>query len=133
MARPTIWTSTESFRTLLGLVLHRRGELAGAAALWQEALAADNADLAKGYDNPDRPLEIAAIHAIRGETTAALDWLDRGYEAGWRDYRNTRRDPFFAGLRSDDRFRALLARMESDVRTMERRARLAQDTLLQAR
>jgi tetratricopeptide (TPR) repeat protein len=132
-ARPTIWTSTESFRTLLGFVLYRRGEQARAAGLWEEALAADSADLAKGHDNPDRPLEIAAIHAIRGETAAALDWLDRGYEAGWRDYRNTRRDPFFAGLRSDGRFRALLARMESDVRTMERRARLAQDTLLQAR
>jgi TolB-like protein len=129
-ARPTIWTSTESFRTLLGLVLHRRGEQARAAGLWQEALAADSADLAKGHDNPDRPLEIAAIHAIRGETAAAMNWLDRGYEAGWRDYRNTRRDPFFAGLRREPRFRALLARMESDVRTMERRARLAQDSLL---
>jgi serine/threonine-protein kinase len=132
-ARPTIWTSPESFRTLLGLVLHRRGEQNRAAALWREALAADSADLAEGHDNPDRPLEIAAIHAIRGDTAAALDWLDRGYEAGWRDYRNTRRNPFFTGLRTEPRFHALLARMESDVRTMERRARLAQDTLLRAR
>jgi eukaryotic-like serine/threonine-protein kinase len=132
-ARPTIWTSIESFRTLLGLVLHRRGQQAQAAALWREALAADSADLAKGHDNPDRPLEIAAIHAIVGEKTAALDWLDRGYAAGWRDYRVTRRDPFFAGLRGEARFRALLGRMESDVRLMEQRARLSQDSLLQVR
>ena len=132
-ARPTIWTSTESFGTLLGLVLQRRGEQARAAGLWQQALAADSTDLAKGHDNPDRPLEIAAIHAVQGQAATALDWLERGYEAGWRDYRNTRRNPFFAGLRGEPRFQALLARMESDVRTMEQRARLAQDSLLQAR
>jgi TolB-like protein len=129
-ARPTIWTSPESFRALLALVLHRRGQQAQAATLWSEALAADSADLAKGHDNPDRPLEIAAIHAVRGESAAALEWLERGYEAGWRDYRITRRDPFFAGLSEGPRFRALLARMESDVSTMQQRALSPQDSLL---
>ncbi|HUQ14489.1 MAG TPA: protein kinase [Gemmatimonadales bacterium] len=129
-ARPTIWTSPESFGALLALVLHRRGQQALAATLWSEALAADSADLARGHDNPDRPMEIAAIHAVRGETAAALEWLKRGYEAGWRDYRITRRDPFFAGLREEPRFRALLARMESDVSTMQQRALSPQDSLL---
>jgi TolB-like protein len=129
-ARPTIWTSPESFRALLGLVLHQRGQRARAAALWNEALAADSADLARGHDNPDRPMEIAAIHAVRGETAAALEWLERAYEAGWRDYRVTRRDPFFVGLKEEPRFRALLARMESDVRTMQQRALSPQDSLL---
>ena len=129
-ARPTIWTSPESFGTLLGLVLHRRGQPARAAALWNAALAADSADLARGHDNPDRPLDIAAIHAVRGETRMALEWLERGYEAGWKDYRITRRDPFFAGLRQEPRFRSLLARMESDVRIMQERALSPQDSIL---
>ena len=129
-ARPTIWTSPESFGALLALVLHRRGQRAEAATLWSGALVADSADLARGHDNPDRPMEIAAIHAVRGETVAALEWLERGYEAGWRDYRFTRRDPFFAGLREEPRFRALLARMESDVSTMQQRALSPQDSLL---
>ena len=131
IARPTIWTSPESFGTLLGLVLHRHGQRARADTLWNQALAADSADLARGHGNPDRPMEIAAIHAIRGETAAALDWLDRGYEAGWKDYRITRRDPFFAGLRNEPRFRALLARMESDVAGMQQRALSPQDSVLQ--
>jgi hypothetical protein len=76
-------------------------------------------------------MEIAAIHALRGETATALDWLDRGYEAGWRDYRITRRDPFFAGLRDEPRFRALLARMESDVAGMQRRALSQQDSVVE--
>ena len=75
-------------------------------------------------------MEIAAIHAVRGETAPALEWLERGYEAGWRDYRITRRDPFFAALREEPRFRALLARMESDVSAMQRRALSPQDSLL---
>jgi serine/threonine-protein kinase len=131
-ARPTIWTSPESFGALLALVLHQRGQQARAAKLWSEALAADSTDLARGHDNPDRPLEIAAIHAVRGETGVALEWLERGYEAGWRDYRMTRRDPFFAGLREEPRFRALLARMESDVSTMQQRALSPRDSLLEA-
>jgi TolB-like protein/Tfp pilus assembly protein PilF len=129
-ARPTIWTSPESFGALLGLVLHRGGREAQAARLWRDAMAADSADLARGHDNPDRPMEIAAIHAVRGETAAALDWLERGYKAGWRDYRITRRDPFFAGLRNDPRFRALLARMEADVKEMQARALSPRDSLL---
>ena len=131
-ARPTIWTSPESFGALLGLVLQRRGQHERAARLWSDALAADSADLARRHDNPDRPLEIAAIHAVRGETAAALQWLERGYEAGWRDYRITRRDPFFAGIREEPRFRNLLNRMESDVRTMQQRALSGRDSLLAA-
>ena len=130
-ARPTIWTSPESFGALLGLVLHRRGQQARAATLWNRALAADSADLARGHGNPDRPMEIAAIHAVRAETAAALDWLDRAYEAGWKDYRITRRDPFFAGLRNEPRFRALLARMETDVADMQQRALSPQDSVLE--
>jgi eukaryotic-like serine/threonine-protein kinase len=129
-ARPTIWTSPESFGALLGLVLHRRGQEARAVELWRAALAADSIDLARGHENPDRPMEIAAIHAVRGGTEDALKWLERGYDAGWRDYRITRRDPFFVGLRKEPRFRLLLSRMEADVRTMQQRALSSQDSLL---
>jgi hypothetical protein len=129
-ARPTIWTFPESFRALLGLVLHRRGERARAGRLWDEALAADTLDLANGHDNPDRPMEIAAIHAVRGEADDALRWLERGYRAGWKDYRVTRRDPFFASLRTDRRYQDLLNRMALDVAEMQRRALPPVDTLL---
>ena len=62
----------------------------------------------------------------------ALEWLERGYEAGWKDYRIIRRDPFFAGLRQEPRFRSLLARMESDVRIMQERALSPQDSTLKS-
>jgi TolB-like protein len=129
-ARPTIWTLPESFRVLLGLVLHRTGERARAATLWDEAAAAATRDLEQGHDNPDRPMEMAALHAVRGETDSALHWLERGYRAGWKDYRATRRDPFFESLKNDRRFEDLMRRMASDVAEMERRALPPVDTLL---
>ena len=129
-ARPTIWTLPESFRTLLGLALSRKGERGRAATLWDEARAADSRELAEGHGNPDRPMELAAIHAVRGAADSALEWLERGYRAGWKDYRATRRDPFFESLRNDRRFRDLMSRMESDVAEMERRALPPADTLL---
>jgi eukaryotic-like serine/threonine-protein kinase len=129
-ARPTIWTSPESFRALLGLVLHRKGELARANELWDAAAAADARDISRGHANPDRPMELAALHAVRGNPDSALQWLERGYTGGWKDYRATRRDPFFTSLRDDRRFQQILSRMAGDVREMERRALPPLDTLL---
>jgi TolB-like protein len=129
-ARPTIWTSPESFRALLGLVLHRKGELARANELWDAAAAADAGDISRGHANPDRPMELAALHAVRGNADSALQWLERGYTAGWKDYRAARRDPFFTSLRGDRRFQEILGRMAADVREMERRSLAPLDTLL---
>jgi serine/threonine-protein kinase len=129
-ARPTIWTLPESFRALLGLVLHRRGERAQANQLWDDAAALDIREIAQGHGNPDRPMELAALHAIRGNADSALHWLDRGYIAGWKDYRATRRDPFFQSLRHDRRFQDILTRMAADVAEMERRSMPPLDTLL---
>jgi hypothetical protein len=67
---------------------------------------------------------------VRGEADDALRWLERGYRAGWKDYRVTRRDPFFASLRTDRRYQDLLNRMALDVAEMQRRALPPVDTLL---
>ena len=129
-ARPTIWTGPESFRALVALVLYRKGERVRANALWDAAAAADLQDLARGHGNPDRAMELAALHAIRGNADSAVHWLDRGYVAGWKDYRATRRDPFFQTLAGDARFQDIMRRMESDVAAMQRRAMPPLDTLL---
>src|SRR6202022_2029434 len=101
------WLLPESFRALHALALQRRGQRASADSLWNEALAADRRDLAQEHENPDRLLQTAAIWAIRGDTATALDWLERGYRAGWRDARTLMRDPFFQPLHGVPRFRDL--------------------------
>jgi hypothetical protein len=59
---------------------------------------------------------------MRGQSAAALDELDRGYAAGWRDRRMLAIDPLLASLRAEPRFKQLLSRIEADVAAMRARA-----------
>jgi eukaryotic-like serine/threonine-protein kinase len=123
------WLLPESFGAMLGLAWHRQGERRRADSAWNAALDADQHDLAQGHDNPDRYLQTAAIHAIRGESAAALDWLNRGYAAGWNDGRALLRDPFFAPLRENPTFRAVLDRMHADIARQADSVRAISDSL----
>ena len=67
-------------------------------------------------------MQNAAVHALRGESAATFDELDRAYEAGWRDGRTLAIDPLFASVRAEPRFRQLLARIQADVDAMRTRA-----------
>jgi tetratricopeptide (TPR) repeat protein len=129
-ARPDLML--ESFRTLHAWTLARRGEGARADSLWTAALAVARRDLAAGNERPDRAMEIAAISAARGDTAAALEWLERGYQAGFRAPRLLARDPLFDGVRAHPRFRQVVQRMQADVAVMRRHAAAAHDTLFSA-
>ncbi len=67
-------------------------------------------------------MQNGAIHALRGQSAAALDELDRAYAAGWRDGRTLAIDPLFASVRAEPRFTQLLSRIEADVAAMRARA-----------
>jgi hypothetical protein len=67
-------------------------------------------------------MQMAAVHALRGETAAALEKVERAYEAGWRDGRTLAIDPLVASVRSEPRFRQVLSRIEADVAAMRARA-----------
>ena len=123
------WMLPESFAAMRGLAWQRRGERQRADSVWDAALDADRRDLAEGHDNPDRYLQTAAIHAIRGDAAAALDWLSRGYAAGWNDGRALMVDPFFAQLREDPKFRSLVDRMRADIERQADSVRALSDSL----
>jgi eukaryotic-like serine/threonine-protein kinase len=124
------WLLPESFAALYALNLHRRGERIRADSLWGAALAADQQEMTNGHENPDRWVQTAAIHAIRGDTADALEWLERGYHAGWNDARVLTRDPFFQSLRTHPRFRALLGRMSADITKQRKGMQAITDSLL---
>jgi hypothetical protein len=50
-----------------------------------------------------------------GNEAAALDLLEEAVEGGWRGYYVLRRDPRWAPLRDEPRFKAILARIKADV------------------
>jgi TolB-like protein/Flp pilus assembly protein TadD len=118
------WMVPQSPRARYAYILARRGEKGRATQSVDEALKRAQEALKQGNQSPRVPMDLAAIHAVRGETETALSWLQRAYEAGWRDYRVLSRDPIFAGLREDRRFQALTARMQTDVAEMRRRANI---------
>ncbi len=66
----------------------------------------------KSYVNP---VDIASLYVEAGETSRAVDWLEKGYEV--RDQSMPYSGlPVFDSLRSDPRFQALLRRMNLPVK-----------------
>jgi tetratricopeptide (TPR) repeat protein len=112
----------ESFRARYAYVLLHRGEKNRAASLMQQAVRLAREALAEGNELPRARLELAAIHAIRDQKEPALEWLQRAYDAGWRDSRTLARDPMFETLRGEPRFKELLSRMNRDVAAMRDRS-----------
>jgi TolB-like protein len=105
------WATSRSARTNHAFLLERLGESERAAGLYEEALRYAERRIAGGGDLPLRLFEIASIHAVRGDTEAAFEWLERSYAAGYRASRFLAQDPMFESLRGDRRFAALLERM----------------------
>ena len=76
--------------------------------------------LADGRDSQGYPYDMAAICALRGDTVAALSWLERAIDQGWREVAFTRFDPLLASRHSSPAFARLIARAAS-LSTVERR------------
>lgn len=123
---------SESYRALHGLVLWQRGVRPRAAVLWDEASAAAEREIAAGHQGADRRVELAAIAATRGDTARALQWLERAYDAGWRQPLTIARDPFFDGLRGHPGFRRIVERAAGDVSVMRARAEATHGPMLRS-
>jgi eukaryotic-like serine/threonine-protein kinase len=123
----------ESLRSLYALTLYRRGDTRRAAELWRASAAAAQRHLEAGEESYNAPMELAAISAIEGHTDAALQWLERGYRAGWKDARLLNLDPFFASVRREPRYQALVTAVTQDVAEMRKRAAAAHPSLFSPR
>jgi tetratricopeptide (TPR) repeat protein len=61
------------------------------------------------------PANVAIVHAYRGDTDAAFDWLDRAYrQHDGIMIINVKKWPLLRSLHGDPRYRALLGRMKLD-------------------
>ena len=54
---------------------------------------------------------MAEVHAVRGESNRAFEWLERAYEQHDSGMPRLRYDPTLATLRDDPRFAALVKKM----------------------
>ena len=60
-------------------------------------------------------LMAARNEALLGETSRALDLLERAERAGWRDLFHVVRDPRWGEVGEDPRFRAVMARVRASI------------------
>jgi hypothetical protein len=113
----------ESVRLRYAYVLGKRGDAAQAAPLLAEAERVARTQIEAGNEMPALRVELAAAAVLRKDTSAALDWLAKAVDGGFRDYGWLERDPILASLRAETRFRDALDRMRRDVDSQRARAR----------
>jgi TolB-like protein len=120
---PDAWSMPQlaprSRRTIMGYVLAQQGEGEAAQRAFDASLAAAATAVARGSTHQGRALDVASIHAFRGDHEIALDALKRAFELGYRGNFLLAVDPFFATLRADSRFQALLERMAESQREQQ--------------
>ena len=118
----TYITVAETIRLRYAYVLARRGESAKAAAQVAEAEKVARDRIAAGNQGPGLKIELAAAAVLRKDRQAALDWLERAVEGGYREYAQIELDPILAELRSEPRYRQAIDRMRRDVDAQRARA-----------
>ena len=118
----TYITVAETIRLRYAYVLARRGESAKAAAQVAEAEKVARDRIAAGNQGPGLKIELAAAAVLRKDRQAALDWLGRAVEGGYREYAQIELDPILAELRSEPRYRQAIDRMRRDVDAQRARA-----------
>lgn len=121
-ANRSVWEG-ESVRLRYAYALQKRGESARSKVLAAEAERHARERIAAGDDTPVQRVELAAAAALRGDADAALAWLERALDAGYRDYGFLERDPIFRSLGSQPGLQRVLDRMRRDVAAQRERAR----------
>ena len=75
-------------------------------------------------DTTELRVELAAVSAMRQDADAALEWLQRAHDGGFRDYDYLVRNPILLQVMGQDpRFIAFIARMRDDITAQRERAR----------
>jgi serine/threonine protein kinase/tetratricopeptide (TPR) repeat protein len=111
-------------KVYLAYLYRRRGRTKDAEKLLDETLELHQRLVASGNEFFAIRLEIAFVHAARGETDEAMRWLERAQQAGWRGWPEANWSPLLDPLRSDARFLALMQGIDRDVAEMRRKAGL---------
>lgn len=112
------WGIPQTIRTRHAAALLRQGENARGAQLLADALARARTRLAAGYESPQLRMEIAAIRALQGEANDALEWLQRGYDAGYRNAGELSRNPLYDAIRDRSEFGRLARNIDDDIARM---------------
>jgi TPR repeat protein len=105
----------------LAFIMLRDGKRSEAENLLARTAAAKQKTIKAGDERFDSRYDLARMYAIRGTKDEAYSWLQKAIDLGWRDYRMAQVDPWFENVRSDERFRQMMANVKGMVDEMRRR------------
>jgi len=111
----------------LAYLVHRAGDVDRALHILDRIEGVLEGVIATGDATPSYPYSMAGAAAIRGDWNAALGWLETSVERGWNQPAVVEREPFFADLRQEPRFQALLEHMEKRIEAQRRRVEVESD------
>ena len=100
--------------TALGHIALAQGDPTAANTYLERGLRQDMDAVQRGRETWSFLYDAASIHALRGETDQALEWLGEAVEAGWRGW-PFRDSPLFASLRGDPRYARILEQVDRKV------------------
>ena len=104
-------------------IAQREGDMARAQVLLDSVEIRAHELVARGDQVRYPPRLFASIHAMRGQPSEAIRWLNTWHERGGRDPRNLTMHPIFSSLRNDPGFVELIRRMEARQAEQRERAK----------
>ena len=105
------------YRSALGRI-YMETDAAKARALLEEVSQAEAQVLKQAPESSGALYRSAAIEAILGRRTLAIEHLRRAFTAGWTDYRSIEADPRFDSLRNEESYSELLKAMKTRVASL---------------
>ena len=97
------------------LILWRAGEQKRARELLEPFSTSMQDIMQRGSESSRIRRDLAALHAVPGEREAALNWLEKAAQLGWRPRPADLMAPEFTALTEEKRFRDLMTRLKLDI------------------
>lgn len=109
--------------TTLGYALIQLGQIDEGRNHLSSVRESLTATIDTGSDDPRLAWEMGCVLAAEGALAEAVEWLERGFEEGWRWATVVELDPVLGSLRDTREFIDLQATLRFEVEAMRRRAR----------
>ncbi len=109
-ANPQAWNpfTGVNISTALGYILYKTGYRTEAEEMFGRSINMDRQNIERGNGWWGVAYDMAAVHAVQGEESLALVWLDDAFRKGFVLRPWLARDPLFENLRDNDSFDSML-------------------------
>jgi serine/threonine protein kinase/Tfp pilus assembly protein PilF len=110
----------KAYTTVLGYIYWKTGQPDTARKLFKQSLEMNHQDIEQSSEYYGSYYDLAAINAIQGRKDEACDWLQKAIDAGCREYQYASHDPLFENLRSEERFKQMMAKIKAEIDEMRK-------------